>query len=592
MAPNRQNNGSRNKGKQSGRKQGQNPTSTTRNQSEGSGVKRGSQSATPQSSQAAGRGNGNSQQAAPAAQVPLRLRATMPGRPSSNPGATAQGQPTSSAPPKSQTAKNNRTGQQQPTGPTTPLAGQEPAAVASPAAATRLIQKTGRGIFDLTTRFGASSWAAAKGGIEAAKTPVSVGGQTATGVQSGTIVNRGWPVANRGQPTASSQWSSWSYQLQYHSSFLELYTDENHGLSADRIDLLLDDSTISTAEKFCHFREMSLAMDRVLRAKAQEINGLRKEILSLDAKQRDLLLEMEAQQLQADERAETLVEEAEQDARDAQNLQDRLEHEIWTLAEENLYLLGCLEPKESEQASVASERLADNHDEVGGTGLEPDTPIKSELTTGEESVSQILETLDEIASAGKHLERLQDETEDQHQSEVDNDTIGDLEADQAVERNLFVSMESEGVSDAVGFAMADEPSGMDASLPKFVDNSTQTCVDNVDGSTQTVEPVEVALLETSTQTEAEVPLETQDSLVQTEPVIISKSRWWRGLVLVFLMLLWAFIVLWSRSDDQQMWLEANTLVSDVGDMSAWPSWLEELRFDLSNWLQVDRVMLG
>ncbi|EGC44797.1 conserved hypothetical protein [Histoplasma capsulatum var. duboisii H88] len=109
----------------------------------------------------------------------------------------------------------------------------------------------------------------------------------------------------------------------------------------------------------------------------------------------------------------------------------------------------------------------------------------------------------------------------------------------------------------------------------------------------------VALLEASTQTDRNYgACEMTDALVQTEPVtVLQGSGLARGIRLALIMFAWAAIMLWGHKEDQRLWLDANrvsraSLVA-IRDRSLGPFlWLEQLKFELILWLQVDRVLPG
>ncbi|WEW56393.1 hypothetical protein PRK78_001836 [Emydomyces testavorans] len=645
MAPNRQNKTAQNKGKQPIRNQGQNPTSTTPNQPQGSGVNKGKQPATPQGSQGAGSSNGNNKPASAGSQVPLRLRATMPGQPPRDSGANAGSQTTQStsgSPAVSQKKKKNKNknknknqqGRQEPTGPTsTPMTG-APVTVAAPATSSNPVAKTPSGNLNVSTQEFAIRLAAMREG--------SVVNRAPTGVPSGgNVDNQAKPVATRDPQTAPirrrgnpvrpapGQWATFAEQIRAHDGLSDHYVYSDKGLDITELDKQLGDSTIRDVEKLRRLREIVIAQNRILGARNKMIHGLEQIIKDLDAEKKQWQQDKESMQTEADEQAEMLTLQIEE----LEAQLDRLDRKIEDLAVENHSLVVQLllkdpQPIEQQAAEFAARvvtsdesasatqlegqgEIAKIHNEVGENGLEQQglteqVVDKSKLTKGDQSASQVPEESDEITSAGKGLEG--DSSEIQHRSKDDN--CEELEAQQAVERNLFVSLEGEGVFGAMGnVSLAEDSSLPDTKAPlhKVVDGYTQTAsaasVDVVDAEMQTVE-VEVDTLEASTQTVwaedvlsetqigGEVSSKTKDGSVQTEPVIISEGRWWRGFILVLLMLLWAFIIMfWGQNGEQQMWLEANT-VSYVGDMSASPFWLQELRYNLSDWLQIDRVMLG
>ncbi|EAS30639.3 uncharacterized protein CIMG_06118 [Coccidioides immitis RS] len=591
MAPKSQSNASKGKGKRAAGNQGQNPTSTTPNQSQGSGGNsKGKQPATPQSSQGARRRNGKKKPAPAGNQVPLHLRVTKPSQSPHNPA----GQPTqsSSGPSSSQSPKPSNTGkgrqQQQPSGPTTPLAG-------PPAS------KLPSGAVDPSSRQFDSRLAAMREGSVAKGTPARESGLGKAGVQSGTnvanptnaaVVHRQKTARRPERPAvrtpvcpAPGAWATYMGQISAHDEMSDLYVQGGKGLDSAALEKMLADSSRSGEEKLQKLKEVVLALGRICEGRNQTIRALKEDYARLFPRRELWEEEKEIMLSLANQRENEILQQL-----------DKAETRCRFLLEENLELKAQLESKEEQSAesnavkaadwaAIAGGEVAEDNTEVGENGLEQQVPTKSELEIGDEALTQAIEAAKEITTAGKHVECLRDAAA-QVPSE-DDKNLGDLEADQAVERNLLVSLESEGVVDASTIT--------EAPVSEFVEASTQTApaasVEVVDTSMQTVK-VEVAVLEALTQTEADVPPETSDSLVQTEPVIISEGRWGRGLLLVFLMLLWAFITLWGRSGDQQIWLEANTVVSEVGGMSAWPFWLQELRFDLSDWLQIDRVMLG
>ncbi|EDN06293.1 predicted protein [Histoplasma mississippiense (nom. inval.)] len=132
---------------------------------------------------------------------------------------------------------------------------------------------------------------------------------------------------------------------------------------------------------------------------------------------------------------------------------------------------------------------------------------------------------------------------------------------------------------------------------KMLEASSQTTV-GIDFSTSTQTDT-VALLEASTQTDRNYGAwEMTDVLVQTEPVTaLQGSGLARGIRLALIMFAWATIMLWGHKEDQRLWLDANgvsraSLVA-IRDRSLGPFlWLEQLKFELILWLQVDRVLPG
>ncbi|EER39166.1 conserved hypothetical protein [Histoplasma capsulatum H143] len=122
--------------------------------------------------------------------------------------------------------------------------------------------------------------------------------------------------------------------------------------------------------------------------------------------------------------------------------------------------------------------------------------------------------------------------------------------------------------------------------------STQTmCELGVSRGSQTTQ---LGFSEGSSQTEADMT----DALVQTEPVtVLQGSGLARGIRLALIMFAWAAIMLWGHKEDQRLWLDANgvsraSLVA-IRDRSLGPFlWLEQLKFELILWLQVDRVLPG
>ncbi|KLJ05651.1 hypothetical protein EMPG_09361 [Blastomyces silverae] len=127
-------------------------------------------------------------------------------------------------------------------------------------------------------------------------------------------------------------------------------------------------------------------------------------------------------------------------------------------------------------------------------------------------------------------------------------------------------------------------------------------LDVLEASTQTeVEEMvhEVKMLEASTQTDkAAGAREMIDMLVQTEPVTVTQgSELARSLRLALIMFAWAAIILWGHKEDQRLWLDANGVsraaLVGMRDRSLGPFlWIEQLRYELVVWLQVDRVLPG
>ncbi|KAK2739441.1 hypothetical protein FQN57_006570 [Myotisia sp. PD_48] len=137
-----------------------------------------------------------------------------------------------------------------------------------------------------------------------------------------------------------------------------------------------------------------------------------------------------------------------------------------------------------------------------------------------------------------------------------------------------------------------------------------------EASTQTemVEKVVVPTREASTQTVlvgdvlslAEVEVregsvrQTKDIGVQTEAqvaVVPESSMWWKVLIFLFLLLIWAAIMYYSRQMGVRAWEDANDLsrVTAYGiqyQSSGLPWWLASSQRDFAMMLHIDRVLLG
>ncbi|PGG98722.1 hypothetical protein GX51_06652 [Blastomyces parvus] len=126
---------------------------------------------------------------------------------------------------------------------------------------------------------------------------------------------------------------------------------------------------------------------------------------------------------------------------------------------------------------------------------------------------------------------------------------------------------------------------------EILESSTQTAVD--------AGVHEVKMMESSTQTDIAAGVcETIDVLVQTEPVTVTQGgELSQSLKLALIMLAWAVIMLWGHREDQRLWLDANGVsraaLVGMKDRSLGPFlWIEQLRYVLVVWLQVDRVLPG
>ncbi|OAX83556.1 hypothetical protein ACJ72_02086 [Emergomyces africanus] len=131
----------------------------------------------------------------------------------------------------------------------------------------------------------------------------------------------------------------------------------------------------------------------------------------------------------------------------------------------------------------------------------------------------------------------------------------------------------------------------------MLEASTQTVVEiDISNSTQTRK---VGVFEASTQTYiANGVCDMRDVQVQTDPVTVLRgSGVGQKIRLALIMLAWVVIIHWGHTKDQQLWLEANGLTHSafvgIRDRSLGPfPWLEQLRYDLIIWLQIDRVLPG
>ncbi|OJD23977.1 hypothetical protein ACJ73_04665 [Blastomyces percursus] len=127
-------------------------------------------------------------------------------------------------------------------------------------------------------------------------------------------------------------------------------------------------------------------------------------------------------------------------------------------------------------------------------------------------------------------------------------------------------------------------------------------LDALEASTQTEvgsKVHEMKMWEVSTQTDIATGVGgTKDVMVQTEPVTVTQgSELARSLRLVLIMFAWTAIILWGHTEDQRLWLDANGVsraaLVGMRDRSLGPFlWIEQLRYDLIAWLQVDRVLPG
>lgn len=617
--------------KQQARKQGRNPTSSNPNQSQGSGTNRGSQPSTSRDSQTAGRGNGNQQRPAPAAaQVPLHLRVTVPNQPSRNPGANAgsqTSQSTSGSPampqrdnkPQSLNQDSQSLGRQPPTGSTTTLPASTPVAAVAQAPSNSSVPSKDRELKCLKARMAAERENRANRRLP---------GRPATGPARGAKVGKmATPVSNPSPQTATMNpgsgrqalgaWGNYQSAIKAYDDVSKVYVYGRQGMNVAELDTTLKNSEISDAVKLQDLRAKTIAQDQIL-------NRLNKKLTTYENQITGLLEQKE--QWQQDK--ESMQSENEDKTRRIGSLEQDIECLRESLASftfhQGPFRLGW-------HTSVGTLKghgeIAKPQDEVEENGLEQQTPTNKQLvdkytqtTTDDESLSQITGAVDEIISAGKHIENLYDDAqESQHQCEDDEESLGDLDTQEAVERNPFDFLDDEDLNDWMemgSFGIDKLVSGTMAPLCKVADTSvqTETCptvdvgvsasVEVVDSCVQTVE-VEVATEEASTQTTwaedvlsevhvgVQVFPETKDSLVQTGPVITIQRSWTLGLFLMTLFTLWS-VMTWfmAKWEEENKWLEVNGVHANDYEPFISFFWPQTLRYTLSVWLQVDQVMLG
>ncbi|PGH09013.1 hypothetical protein AJ79_05808 [Helicocarpus griseus UAMH5409] len=145
--------------------------------------------------------------------------------------------------------------------------------------------------------------------------------------------------------------------------------------------------------------------------------------------------------------------------------------------------------------------------------------------------------------------------------------------------------------------------------PKAVHASVQTKAPGLRTSTTQTRKPRVASASTQTrargevrdalvQTEAGASTSQRDAGAQTEPVtVLQGSGLRRALKLALIMLVWAAIVTWGHKEDQKLWLDANdvsrTALIGLRERSLGPfPLIDQLRFNLIVWLDLDRVLPG
>ncbi|KAI2085982.1 hypothetical protein LOZ36_003617 [Ophidiomyces ophidiicola] len=563
-------------GKQPVQNQEHNSTSNSPNQAQALGINKDHETAMPLNSH--GVNNNQHSPESPGGKVPLHLSVTTPSQPPLSPEpniGNQMSQSTNGSPVESHIKngrKKNQEGHLWATGETNTPKAVTPVALVFQPTASSPVAKVTSGDIDAPDRHFLVRSAQIKEQGYLSKTPVAAARKASTGVQSGermdtkvTPLARHKPhIAIKSQvrpterPAPPGQWANFSEAIRVHDTLTNEYVFSDKDLDIAELDNnVLNNNSLSGERK----------LQQLLEPVQEQQKGFEFETLTME-----------------NHRLSTKLQSV---SKDSQTINPQ-----------------AVEPAAHVVVSGALTELLEAHRGIAGTHEEV-------WEYGAEYTSQMAKLVNEITSASKHIEGLQYDLMDvQPKIENDKDKPRDFETQEAMEQTSFVSLESEGIFEAMeGSPLAEyllmpeieapPQEGVTTSpapAPVAMVDVAHTFVQSVACQTVDVDVLDVAcctdvaVVDVSMQTDAKIFLEMKDTPVQTEPVIISESGWWRGLMLVFLMLIWVFLIFWNRNGQQQMWLEAND-GSGLAPISS-IFFLPELRYNLNVWLQVDRVMLG